>query len=307
MLQIIRWRKLTEIIKYCIPGEGMTMATVFRRLLSIGVCAVALFATGASQAQGFPELVGVATGANDGNSTAHTITVPAPAGASSGTGDLLVGFVAFSSNANGFGAEPAGWSLFWSGSLVYGVLRVDDGAGAPSFDVQTNAAVRSAHAVYRIREGTYRPVSFPLPFDSVPGVDPPLVTLPDGPARALWIATVQGQTGSDETPGAPAGYSETLTSALVSDQVGIVTAWRTVEAASEDPGAFTGLQAAIGINQLTRLASTFGILGLPSPDPETSTQIAPVPSSTLGGLAGLALVTGLAGLWFGRRRDRTRR
>lgn len=186
--------------------------------------------------------------------TSHTVSLPA--GITSG--DLLM--VAFSYAVTGNTITwPGGWTEFgWSpveqtGGGTNGLacaFRQADGTEGATISVGTSVSTRSAHVSYRISGHENPATELPQGASALAqnsSGDPPSLTPTGGAKDYLWLAVSAGSEDTVETA-APASYTDLQAIAGTGGggagtKCVIATAERQLNAASENPGAFSGASA----------------------------------------------------------------
>ncbi len=181
----------------------------------------------------------------EGNTTytTHTVTLPATVNA----GDLLfmIGYVGNSTTIT----APSGWSTLSNDGIRFAFYKTAVGNEDGTTVTFTTSASRSAIST------TYSIGSW----DSTPaigtwtsGTNPPSLTSGFGAVDTLWLAAIH--TINNTPTAAPSGYSGLTTSSAQygSQQWGM--AYKTANASSEDPGAFT-------VGAGTPYSNTFAIKG----------------------------------------------
>lgn len=211
----------------------------------------------------FPVVEATNGGGNDNLDTSHTINLPASIAAD----DLLIVFIC-TNEATTF-TFPEGWTELFSESEsgyteLGGYYRIADGEEGATINVTTSENQCSAHTSYRISNYYGTPECGTAATDTSTTPDPPNLA-PSWPGQEqLWLA-VCGYNDDWGITAYPANYTDGLTygsvySALNKATVG--SARRELDAASENPGAFT-------IDNSERwVANTIAIQGLQLvPDP----------------------------------------
>jgi len=172
--------------------------------------------------------------------TSHTINLPAPIPA----GNLLLVFFACISDDPTAATinTPSGWTQLFQGSCLYDAFacfyKVAAGDEGASITITTSEGVHSAHTTYRITDYSGVPVAAG-PHTSTNGYpDPPSLTTGWGAVDTLWFAVV----GFDDTgiSSWPANYGDTRSDHGSGYRyANVSTCRRELNAASENPGAFT--------------------------------------------------------------------
>jgi hypothetical protein len=186
----------------------------------------------------FPIVAGVNGGKNETDSTSHTVNLPS--GIS--VGDLLIVF--FVSDGNPTITFPSGWTQLFNvnnGSEVrFGAwYRIADGTEGSTINVTTSASEQSAHTSYRIINYSGVPEAGTTATGTSSFPNPPILTPSWGAKNTLWISAI----GNDfnrtvfEYPTNYVGGRNDF--ADTTGGVGVGTAWRKLNASSEDPDVFT--------------------------------------------------------------------
>lgn len=181
---------------------------------------------------------------NGGNNAVDSLnhTVNLPAGIASG--DLLLVF--FTVDENPVVTFPAGWTQIFNdnsgANLRYAAFyRVSNGTEGASITVTTDSAQMSAHTSYRIRHYTGVPESAV----SVGGLsispNPPVLGPAWGAALNAWFAVTGYDVGTTTVTGYPANYTNDQRNDRANDATGVGqgTAWRSLNAANDNPGTYT--------------------------------------------------------------------
>ncbi len=180
------------------------------------------------------------------NATEHLVAMPATVN----SGDLLVAL--FSNDGDSTVTTPGGWSLLGTETAdaaaddrlsIYS--RDADGTeGGTTVDFVTSADQQAAAQVYRITGwgGTVPDDtelgSFATGSDANP--DPPSLSPSWGAEDTLWLAISNHIDGDRNIDVYPASYTDgTMTVASAAAGTSLQSARRELNAASEDPGAFT--------------------------------------------------------------------
>jgi len=192
----------------------------------------------------FPTVVTAANSVQATDSTSHTVSLP------SGivSGDLLIGFFSCDGTATvTWPNEGTDWIEIVSNASVANRLsiawRKADGTEGASITVTTSASEESVHIVYRIT-GHIDPSTQPPEQASTTGSgvnpNPPDLTPTGGAKDYLWFA-IEGSDDDDLVTVYPTSYTdgETYGSSTGGGDCGIGAARRELNAASENPGAFT--------------------------------------------------------------------
>lgn len=201
----------------------------------------------------FPSVAGRQTSSVVTNNTSHIVSLPA----SIASGNLLIVVFSYGITANTI-SFPAGWTAITNGAAeetggsshgIATAYRQADGSEGASITVTSSVATRSAHVVLRIT-GHENPATQAPEAAATNGAngnaDPPNLAPTGGAKDYLWIAC-GANSHLDIYTAAPTNYTDlTQTEADTgtagnSAQVG--TGERQLNAASENPGAFTGANA----------------------------------------------------------------
>ena len=242
------------------PAQGRPRATASRtpRRVAPRAAAVALLGLGFLlvsvtyvAAQSFPQVAATNTSSEDSAVGSHTVALPT--GIQSG--DLLI---AFFDASGGIGSGvtitwPGGWTEFasqlsHSGSPSSGLAlyfraayRQADGTEGASITVTTSSNASSGHNTYRITgaedPATQAPEAATVQSTAAETtIDPPLLTPTGGAKDYLWLA-VAASRGGGTLSATPTNYTNLLQDSGADATLG--SSRRELNAASEDPGAFT--------------------------------------------------------------------
>ncbi len=190
----------------------------------------------------FPVVAATDGGNNNANNTDHTVNMPDTGGIDAG--DLLLVF--FISDGSVSITFPEGWTDLDSSGLpastgsYKSAYRVADGGEGATITVTTNNAEKSAHTSFRITgyEGVPEKGTAATGDSDVP--NPPNLTPSWDQTNTLWFVVAGHDTGTITFSGYPADYGDTRDDrSNDADGVGIGTARRELNAASDNPGAFT--------------------------------------------------------------------
>lgn len=193
-----------------------------------------------------PQVASVTTSTFGTNTTAHAVAMPAAVSA----GDLLLMLVASDGRANQ--TTPSGWTALFlnqrSGTAVTfsAYTKIASGTeGGTTVNVATSAIEQAAAQVYRVT-GWYGTLSGVVSSSSATGIstgpDPGSLTPSWGAANTLWIAAHAADHDATRTTTAyPANYTggQHTQSNTGPSAVHVASAQRTLNAVSENPGAFT--------------------------------------------------------------------
>lgn len=182
-----------------------------------------------------PAVANVATGSAN-NVTNYAVPLPASIVA----GQLLVMFVTIQGGGARTISTPAGWVEAYNvvNSTVRRAacyFRAADGFEGSTVNVSVSAGSNYATVAYSLNSVSGWDIGTPVNGTSNP--NPPSVSSTSGNGR-LWIASVHVAGGAGSAPSAPTNYS-TSDYGNQSTSVGTGAAYRSLTAASEDPGAFT--------------------------------------------------------------------
>lgn len=192
----------------------------------------------------FPQIVGTATSAKTNEiNLVHTVTLPE--GIESG--DLILIFWSDASRKNTQPDLPGYTELkssFASNSYRKIYYRIADGTEGASVSTSNTIDERSAHVSYRIAKGTYSGNPSASNEDAGSDNSPNPPELPGGGTfKFLWFASVHTQEiGNYTLPNNYESVSESRTSATTSSDARhcqMITVYRTNEASSENPSAFS--------------------------------------------------------------------
>lgn len=192
----------------------------------------------------FPQIVGTATSAKTNElNLVHTVTLPE--GIESG--DLILIFWSDASRRNTQPDLPGYTELkssFASNSYRKIYYRIADGTEGASVSTSNTIDERSAHVSYRIAKGTYSGNPSASNEDAGSDNSPNPPELPGGGTfKFLWFASVHTQEiGNYTLPNNYESVSESRTSANTSTDARhcqMITVYRTNEASSENPSAFS--------------------------------------------------------------------
>lgn len=188
----------------------------------------------------FPVVEATNTSIESVATTSHVVALPA--GIVSGN-LLLVHFA--SANGDSGTGTPTGWTKYQdydAGATITAVsfYRQADGGEGVTLTVTTTASVQSAHNSYRIsghvNPATQAPQVGALTVGNDTAPDCLALTPTGGAKDYLWIPVTYGRDA--EITAAPTNYTNLLNAAGASN-AHCGSARRELNAASEDPGAFT--------------------------------------------------------------------
>ncbi|MGH7535138.1 MAG: hypothetical protein ACREMG_06090, partial [Gemmatimonadales bacterium] len=201
----------------------------------------------------FPAVATTNTSTTTTAGTSHTLNLPT--GISSGDTliAMLSGFIGSGSTAVDI-SWPSGWTEFFeqdatSGTLhlaVAGAWRKADGTEGASITVTTNVSVLAAHNSYRIT-GAADPTVQPPEAAAIgyttgtTSIDPPSLTPTGGAKDYLWLAVAGWRRSGVTSPNDPTNYTTAIdaSSGGAGSGTHLRSLRRQLNAASEDPGAFT--------------------------------------------------------------------
>ena len=183
----------------------------------------------------FPQVVDEGTSEETGNVTTHDVAIGSPS-----SGELVL--VYFFCDGIPTITVPDGWSTLENetGTAIATAAfwKVATGSEGATVTVTTSAGESSAHKYYRISGFS----AVESEYSSNLGGNPPSLTPSGGAKDYLWLA-FDGRDGNPakEYTGFPANYVETGSLVQENATAGVAIAWgrRELNAASEDPGAFT--------------------------------------------------------------------
>jgi hypothetical protein len=214
----------------------------------------------------FPEVVDVTTTADATSVASHSVNLPSGIVA----GQRIIIF--FSPGINTSATYPAGWNLVFNSGAVGARLsahyRDCDGTEGTSITVTTGVATAAAWAAVRLNN--FNPGVAPEPGVASTGTDAapdsPSLTPAWGSDKTLWISSFGAFATPAETVNSyPANYADNQTyvaATAAGDKGYLALATRSLEAATEDPGAF-----AISAIDTWR-ANTVAVRGLCNVTPE---------------------------------------
>jgi hypothetical protein len=187
----------------------------------------------------YPQVAAV-NGGGDNVGTNHTVNLPADISA----GDLLL--VLFASDEAPTIAFPAGWDKLFETkegtdvtlSVYY---RVADGGEGATITVTTSNTQGTAHTSYRITGYAGTPEAGTAATNSNDThPDPPNLSPTWGAQDTLWLACCAHDDGSNALTAYPTNYTDGREDRSDnSGSAGVGTAFRELNAASENPGTFT--------------------------------------------------------------------
>jgi hypothetical protein len=170
--------------------------------------------------------------------TSHDVSLPA--GVSSG--DLVVVYVAVKNNRTV--TYPAGWTEILdtngTGVSISVAYRRCDGTEGATIIVTSSILDASSHGAYRItgHHATTNPEVGTTTAGTDQSPDPPSLTPSWGAEDTLWIA-FHGAGGDHTTSAFPASYTDGIQENDSGSGISSASARRNLNAASENPGAFS--------------------------------------------------------------------
>ncbi len=190
----------------------------------------------------FPAVAATNTSFN-GALTSHTLALPTGIA----SGDLLIAFFS-AADAGSAITWPSGWTQLYSvlqsvNDVVRmsAAYRVAAGTEGASITVTTALAERSAHNSYRITGQQGTPVAATAAGDDTAAANPPNLAPSWGAADTLWLAAYGCSEPANPTA-PPTNYTDNIninTGGTTGSHGNTASARRQLNAASEDPGAFT--------------------------------------------------------------------
>jgi hypothetical protein len=200
----------------------------------------------------FPVVAGTNT-STQASSTSHTVNLPASIAA----GDLLIIFFGYNNTADDV-TTPSGWTQFFNdvnGIRFYGFYKVADGGEGATVTISSSTSGASRHASYRITGYQSVPEATTSTGASATP-DPPNLTPSWGAADTLWLASTHCANSTTDLA-APTNYGSIVQSAIQnSAQVGV--AQRNLNAASDNPGTFTGATNSLWVAATVGVRPTAG-------------------------------------------------
>lgn len=188
----------------------------------------------------FPQSLSTPGGNSGGNTTSHTVLLPGSIQA----GDLLIAM--FGTDGTPTVTFPGGWTTIFSQSNGFNKLvvayRFADGSEGGSISVTTSSSEGSAHTVYQVRNhDSGNPPEVAAVSDGSSTNPNPGSLSPSGGAKDyLWLAVQANDDGTRSVSSYPSSYSGGRNDRWSQGQgVGVGSAHRSLNAASEDPGTFT--------------------------------------------------------------------
>jgi hypothetical protein len=173
--------------------------------------------------------VRAATATYSNNSTVHAVTLPA---------SIAAGHVLLITIWNVVGetfSTPAGWTLLASTSTKYWFKRTADGSEGATVDITASGA-GSAIAISERWTGASGNVEAAV---AVASLDVPSLTPSWGAKDTVWVTSLPSAIGivGDDDSVPPTNYANPVE--LGSGFVGIMSAYRELNAISTDPGSWT--------------------------------------------------------------------
>lgn len=190
-------------------------------------------------AGGFPVIESTATyQTNDNNTEDHSVTLPSGISAN----DLLI--MVFRAGSSETASTPSGWTLLDSrnnNGVTYIWYKTATGGEGSTVTVTTGNGIRAAAITYRISNWDGTPE---ISFTGSNTNDPPSISPSWGNTTGtLFLATLTNRRSDSNVTGSPTDYSGLLTisqsSSSMTSRSRVSTAHRFLDAASENPGAFT--------------------------------------------------------------------
>jgi hypothetical protein len=222
-------------------SEAAPSATALYR--SVGTTGTALARGDGSS--GSPTVQATNTSIQNTQTTSHTVALP------SGIqpGELLIVIFGYKSGSSNAITWPGGWTQFFqfNQSTTVGAAaayRKADGSEGATINVTTSLSRDSTHNSYRIA-GAQDPAIQPPQSAGVGGnstaPNPPVLTPTGGAKNYLWIAVETNNQTASQIPitAFPLNYSGGIQANGDIDNSTTGSAYRQLNAASEDPGAFT--------------------------------------------------------------------
>ncbi len=190
---------------------------------------------------GFPSVAATNGGNSGANTTSHTINLPTGIN----SGDLLI--VIVSIDVVPTVTWPSGWTstvLFTTAmpnnfATFTAAYRIADGTEGSTITITTSSSEGSAHTSWRITGYQGTPEFCGPTTANTSSPNPCALTPSWGADDVLWLA-VCGYNGNHSITAYPANYSNTINNRWAnSNGTGVGSGERLLNAASEDPGAFT--------------------------------------------------------------------
>ena len=204
----------------------------------------------------FPVVQTRNTGADAVQNTSYS--APLPSGLTSGDLLIVIGALnsAFATQFN----TPSGWtSLFQTAgpgntrSLAC-FYKTSNGSEGANLAMTLTALAAKASVSYRISGAAAAPQAGTAATGTSTAPDAPNLSPSWGSQKVLWLAAMAGQWNTAQTQTAPANYSNIQQIAAGTDQPRIASAERSLEASSENPGAFSA-------QMLNWIANTIAVRG----------------------------------------------
>jgi hypothetical protein len=249
----------------------------------------------------FPVVQATNTSANTSVVTSHTVSLPAGIV----SGDLLL--ILFGLQTAGTITTPTGWTalfnILWDSSdkRLAAFYRTADGTEGSSVSITTSSTSKSAHNSYRISGQSRAPEATTAIMTDHP--NPPSLSPAGGSKKILWLAVGTYRAGTTVST-YPTNYTNGIdvqTGATFSGDTGVASARRSLEAASEDPSAFTLAAASTAcaaatiaikpLSILTANTGTFTLTGLAAGLIAQRKLITDMGSFTLTGQAAILLAS----------------
>ena len=209
------------------------------RVFIIVLVVLSILAVPAAAVASFPVIEAENGGFNNTDSNSHIVNLPTGIA----SGDLLLVF--FSAKGDPTITFPTGWtSLFNTANL--GIVRfgcwyrIAEGSEDTTITVTTPGnSVKTAHTSYRISGYSGLPEANASVGSDHTGGRPPLLSPSWGARDTLWIAACGHDGGNRAVNTYPTNYSNGRNDRSWVSGVGVGTARRSLNDASENPGAFT--------------------------------------------------------------------
>lgn len=193
----------------------------------------------------FPVVESQATSTTASSITTHTITVPSGVV----SGDLLIAFIAIE-NITSPASQFSAWSDSFiefidsttggsAGASVGMAYKFSDGTEGANITVTSVDAERGAHGMYRISGHGGLAPSFSAGASAASSAPNPDSLTPGGSKDFLWIAFCAFERDDETITAFPTNYGSNQINNAVFSGATIGVATRDLNAATEDPGAFT--------------------------------------------------------------------
>lgn len=218
--------------------------TVYRQSFTQGGSLLSPLAGNTYTDTGYPVISSVTETTFATDTTSHAVSLPATINA----GDGLL--ILFTNDGSATVTDPFGWKRLYSsangtalrGSAFARVARGNE--GGTTVDIVTSAAESGAAQVYRITNwngslaGFHAGASAQITTGTT--ADPESVSAYWGSAKNIWLATLHTSTSQTVSSG-PTNYTDLLQTSSGASTTGsqCISARRSNEVATEDPGVFT--------------------------------------------------------------------